>query len=310
MGNSVVPRACCCGSGGELSAAAMDMVSVEHGLSPSTGFLKELQITGALGQDEEVEFDYDMELSTGIRHRSRGDATVRKHLLKAARSDDAPTVLQLVADGADLTVVGEALRLAAYRGSACVVRELVAVGLSVNEACPYTGMTSLQLAAGSGHILVCELLLDAMADVHGPQSRGSTAIELARKKGHVEVQEVIERHVAAMLLIGKGEEQDEGGAYRRAHVLPRVSPVLSEAVLQALPIPSVAETNEFHGDIDILGSAGCGEPDAAAGGFGGAGVMADSPMPDECDSLVAQRDASPLGGSPWRELPPQQVMPL
>merc|ERR1719210_139863 len=172
--------------------------------------------------EDDVELDYDVSLSTTVRPRT-----------KAARQDDAPAMLQLVADGADLTDVCEALRLAAYRGSASVVRELVAVGLSVNEACPDTGMTSLQLAAGSGHILVCELLLDAMAD---PCARGPPAISLAREKGHVEVEEGIERHRAAMLLAGRGEDPEEGGQYRRAHVLPRVSPVLSEAVMQALPV--------------------------------------------------------------------------
>merc|ERR1719210_3206806 len=172
--------------------------------------------------EDDVELDYDVSLSTTVRPRT-----------KAARQDDAPAMLQLVADGADLTDVCEALRLAAYRGSASVVRELVAVGLGVNEACADTGMTSLQLAAGSGHILVCELLLDAMA---APCARNPPAISLARKKGHVEVEEVIERHVAAMLLAGRGEDPEEG-QYRRAHVLPRVSPVLSEAVMQALPVP-------------------------------------------------------------------------
>eukprot|EP00932_Pfiesteria_piscicida_P013530 SRR837773.25105.p2 GENE.SRR837773.25105~~SRR837773.25105.p2 ORF type:complete len:170 (-),score=54.94 SRR837773.25105:5-514(-) len=169
-------------------------------------------------------------------------------------------------------------------------------------------MTSLQLAAGSGHILVCELLLDAMADVHGPLSRGATAIELARRKGHVEVQEVIERHVAALLLAGKGEEQDEGGAYRRAHVLPRVSPVLSEAVLQAVPVPPM-DSDQQEVDAHAFGGF-LNEPDAAAGRSGG-GVVPDSPMPEDCDSLAPQRDmSSPPPGSPWRELPPQQVMPL
>merc|ERR1719210_1075245 len=101
--------------------------------------------------EDDVELDYDVSLSTTVRPRT-----------KAARQDDAPAMLQLVADGADLTDVAEALRLAAFRGSAAVVRELVAVGLGVNAKCPDTGMTPLQLAAGSGHPVVCELLLDAM----------------------------------------------------------------------------------------------------------------------------------------------------
>merc|ERR1712217_952985 len=132
--------------------------------------------------------------------------------------------------------MGEGLRLAAHRGSASVVRELVAVGLCVNDGCLHTGFTPLQLAAASGHIVVCELLLDALADVHRPIG-GATALSLARKMGNVEVEEVIERHVASLLLQDQGEGADEAAQYRRAHVLPRVSPVLSEAVLQALPSP-------------------------------------------------------------------------
>merc|ERR1711920_744824 len=135
--------------------------------------------------------------------------------------------------------MGEGLRLAAHRGSASVVRELVAVGLCVNDGCPHTGFTPLQLAASSGHIVVCELLLDALADVHRPIG-GATALSLARKMGNVEVEEVIERHVAS-LLQEQNDGADESAQYRRAHVLPRVSPVLSEAVLQALPAPPDTE---------------------------------------------------------------------
>merc|ERR1712039_636363 len=110
-----------------------------------------------------------------------------------------------------------------------------AVGLSVNDLCPHTGFTSLQLAAASGHVVVCELLLDALADVHKPIG-GATALSLARRMGNVEVEEVIERHVASLLLQDQ-DGADEAAQYRRSHVLPRVSPVLSEAVLQALPAP-------------------------------------------------------------------------
>merc|ERR1712039_505917 len=117
---------------------------------------------------------------------------------------------------------------------ASVVRELVAVGLCVNDGCLHTGFTPIQLAAASGQIVVCELLLDALADVHRPVG-GATALSLAKKMGNVEVEEVIERHVASLLLEQSGA--DDAAQYRRAHVLPRVSPVLSEAVLQAIPAP-------------------------------------------------------------------------
>merc|ERR1712039_934665 len=123
-----------------------------------------------------------------------------------------------------------------------------AVGLSVNDLCPHTGFTSLQLAAASGHVVVCELLLDALADVHRPVG-GATALSLARKMGNVEVEEVIERHVASLLLQDQADGADEAAQYRRAHVLPRVSPVLSQAVLQALPAPAEDE-RQLNGDCN------------------------------------------------------------
>lgn len=240
MGNQVTTKMCC---GEAATADAMGLVNVEQGLGPGS-LLKDLPLQGlqCTATEDEAEFDFDVSLSTSIRPRTKAAAAVRRQLLKAARQDDAPAMLQLVADGADLGDVGEVLRLAAYRGSSAVVRELVAVGLGVNEACPDTGLTSLQLAAGGGHILVCELLLDAMAD---PCAPGPPALSLAKKKGHTEVEEVIERHTAARLLAGRGGEEP----YSRAHVLPRVSPVLSEAVMMALSVaPLLLE-----------------EPDAAAG---------------------------------------------
>mmetsp|Transcript_56354 Transcript_56354/g.119929 ORF Transcript_56354/g.119929 Transcript_56354/m.119929 type:complete len:324 (-) Transcript_56354:62-1033(-) len=323
MGNAPLPKGCCCSSTSDLTAA-MDMVAVENGLSPASGLLKELNLTNPLQMQEEVEFDYDLELSAGMQKQGLASVGSRKRLLRAARLDDAPIVLQMVAEGADLALVGEALRLAAYRGSACVVRELVAVGLPVNEACPYTGLTSLQLAAGCGHILVCELLLDAMADVQSHQGQGLTALELARRKGHVEVQEVIERHVAALLLAGKGEEQDEGGAYKRAHVLPRVSPVLSEAVLQALPIPPSSAGHDSVGAI-ASGSRlangqersggvvmGCMDLDEAAAAFGGSGIpqapeigIAECEVPEETENIVEDSESTWLQGGLRTE-----VMPL
>lgn len=180
------------------------------------------QEAAALGQVDKL-------ASSGV------DNSLRMQLLTATRQDDAPGVLQFVADGADIADMSEALRLGAQRGAASVVRELVAVGLSVNEGCPHSGFTPLQLASASGHITVCELLLDALADVH-KSIGGTTALSLARKMGNVEVEEILERHVASLVMDQEGEGNEEAAQWsRRAHVLPRVSPVLSEAVLQALP---------------------------------------------------------------------------
>jgi len=223
----------------------MDMVTAQRGLSQG-GFLKEIQIHNPNNGNVEEEVDLQASAPSPQNRRASADdggdhpeesPSLRRQLLTAVRQDDAPGVLQYVADGAEVSLINEAMRLAAHRGSSAVVRELVAVGLSVNEVCSQTGFTPLQLAAVSGHIVVCELLLDALADVHRPVG-GATALTLARKMGNVEVEEVIERHVASLMLTDQGES-DEAAHYRRAHVLPRVSPTLSEAVMQALPPPPV-----------------------------------------------------------------------
>lgn len=235
---------CCCSSGNDDSAGSMDMVTpqaLSQGLFHKSG-----PSTMGADPEEEEEVEVSLDRDKLIRDRGDGDDTpLRKQLLTAVRHDDAPGVLQYVADGASIVDMGEGLRLAAHRGSASVVRELVAVGLCVNDGCPHTGFTPLQLAAASGHIVVCELLLDALADVHRPVG-GATALSLARKMGNVEVEEAIERHVASLLLQDQGA--DDAAQYRRAHVLPRVSPVLSEAVLQALP---VAPPKQEQGQLAI-----------------------------------------------------------
>uniref|UniRef100_A0A7S0FA69 Uncharacterized protein n=1 Tax=Pyrodinium bahamense TaxID=73915 RepID=A0A7S0FA69_9DINO len=236
MGNTALQnKGCCCSSNDDIHAV-MDMVTPQQ---LTQGIFKDFRAVPEA--EEEVEMSRDREK----RGAAAGDAPLRKRLLTAVRQDDAPGVLQYVADGADVVDMGEALRLAAHRGSAAVVRELVAVGICVNDGCPHTGFTPLQLAAASGHIVVCELLLDALADVHRPIG-GATALSLARKMGNVEVEEVIERHVASLLLQDQGEGGEEAAQYRRAHVLPRVSPVLSEAVLQALPAPPPSGQQDVH----------------------------------------------------------------
>lgn len=167
---------------------------------------------------------------------TRGEMALgRRAFVDAVRRDDAPSVLQLVAEGAKEEDMSEALRLACHSGSLAVVRELVGLGLSVNESCLQTGVTPIHLAAAGGHHTVCEVLLDAMADVHRVV-RNITAQTLARKSGHVEVDEMITNHIAALVAEeGCGQGPDASAASnRRAHVLPRVSPFLSEAVLQAV----------------------------------------------------------------------------
>lgn len=221
-------HACCCSADGGAFPASFDMVTPHQ---PQALFLKQLQQLTV----DEAGFEKEAPELYITKSSKRGnDNPVRARLLAATRQDDAPGVLQCVADGAEIADMSEALRLAAQRGAASVVRELVAVGLPVNDGDIQSGYTPLQLAAATGHTSVCELLLDALADVHKSVD-GKTALSLARKLGNVEVEEILERHAASLVSENDPDRPEDSQWSRRAHVLPRVSPLLSEAVLQALP---------------------------------------------------------------------------
>merc|ERR1711982_183096 len=71
--------------------------------------------------EEEEELDASQRQIKLPERRNGPDTPLRKQLLAAVRQDDAPGVLQFVADGANVIDMGEALRLAAHRGSASVV---------------------------------------------------------------------------------------------------------------------------------------------------------------------------------------------
>eukprot|EP00929_Paragymnodinium_shiwhaense_P066361 TRINITY_DN33281_c0_g1_i1.p1 TRINITY_DN33281_c0_g1~~TRINITY_DN33281_c0_g1_i1.p1 ORF type:complete len:368 (+),score=66.46 TRINITY_DN33281_c0_g1_i1:116-1219(+) len=235
--NLLLGRACCCSENNAQAYPAGPLGSSPREQAPSTVFCQ----SNVLGLDViKPDRDSQWEQEKVDRDLIRGSLAVdgtnplRLQLLGAVRNDDAPAVLQHVADGADIPLMSEALRYAAHRGSAAVVRELVAVGLCVNDCCPQTGFAPLQLASASGHHIVCEVLLDALADVHKPIN-GTTPLTMARRSGHAEVEEVITRHITSLVMSDQGDPTEAQGANRRAHVLPRVSPFLSEAVLQAMP---------------------------------------------------------------------------
>lgn len=190
------------------------------------------------------EFSHNKVQSASLR---RPASAMRELLMTAVRNDDAPAVLQIIAEGADVTDVADAMRLASHRGSATVIRELVAVGLSVNCVCATTGFAPLHLAAMRGHTVLVELLLDALADVNRLVD-GSSALSLARNMGHEEVEEVIDRHLQTLLNEKKEGYIDEASQHRRAHVLPRVSDALSDLILLSLPTPPGALNNKPEND--------------------------------------------------------------
>jgi len=167
-------------------------------------------------------------------------------LVVAARSDDAVAVLQHIGSGnASAMEIGEALRSAARYGCADAVRELVALGIDVNyegtQQGSDTGFTPLQLAASGGHFIVCEQLLDALADVERRREGTPSSLELSRQYGHHEV-------AGALLAHKQGNLKDE----------PEKPPVLrmDEKVWEAVrefrpqPGPPVQRARRFRGEGD------------------------------------------------------------
>jgi len=229
MGAAALPAVGCCHSPNEDREYFMDTINPQS--LTQTMFPRHVQHQVAVEVNPETEEDVEVL----AKHTTVAKA-VRAQLLTAVRQDDAPRVLTFVADGTSLELMCEALRIAAYRGSASVVRELVSVGLSVNVGDPHTSFAPLQLAAATGHLAVSELLLDALADVQRSVD-GATAAMLARKMGHLDVEYILEQHVAALLLEEQGGEGTTNTDLQHSHVLPRVSPVLSQAVLEVMPAP-------------------------------------------------------------------------
>lgn len=290
MGNEQA-LACCCSSDMPVQngpgTAGLDMINPQRS---QIGFLDAIALSEEAPPVDEDEGWREWEPSSAEKKRNaQANNGLREQLLKAARHDDAPTVLQHVADGACMNDLGEALRLASHRGCASVVRELVAVGLGVNDGCPRTGFTPLQLASASGHLGACELLLDAQADVHRSIG-GASALSLARKMGHADVEEVLERHAMSLVLDGHKDGAGEGAApTRRAHVLPRVSPTLSEAVLQTLP--AAPPTPSGSKPVADVGSPVSISSSQGAGDRGDSGLL--TPVVVQEPSLAASPTSEP-----------------
>eukprot|EP00930_Biecheleria_cincta_P028358 TRINITY_DN19791_c0_g2_i1.p1 TRINITY_DN19791_c0_g2~~TRINITY_DN19791_c0_g2_i1.p1 ORF type:complete len:330 (+),score=66.40 TRINITY_DN19791_c0_g2_i1:199-1188(+) len=171
----------------------------------------------------------DSQMSVWDTVNSEGAAQRDQHarsrqLVAAACQDNAPFILELFAEGGvHMTEMHKALFLACGRGSCNVVRELVAIGLDVNCPGDASGMSPLHLAACRGHVGICEVLLDALADANC-QIKGLSALDLARKLGQDGTAEALGKHLAS------SRNPDGDSANMRAIVLPRVSALLTKVV--------------------------------------------------------------------------------
>lgn len=218
----------CCSSKEDMSSVGFDMVRPESYASCS-----DMPPIGPCSPEDDFREHGNLDWTVSQLEVVRAGALqLDPALLEAIARDDGPAVLQHVADGADLRDMSEAIRYAAHEGLASVIRELAAIGLEVNAVCPRTGFSALQVATLGSHVMICELLLDAMADVHQRvgNERATTALSLARSVGNPEVVEVIEQHIHRMHMSERDET--DAASQTRLHVLPRVSLGLSQAVLE------------------------------------------------------------------------------
>ena len=120
------------------------------------------------------------------------DAEAPIHL--AAREGDTRCLSTLLKHGASVdmrtTLGSTALHTALLGGKNDIIKILLETGANVNNVLMY-GRTPLHLATASGYINVMALLLQYGADPHQRDDSGNSAIEAARRYGHVAAVEVL-----------------------------------------------------------------------------------------------------------------------
>lgn len=133
-------------------------------------------------------------LATGV-DANAADAEGNTALHLAALNGHLDVVQALLAAGADANVQDAQgwtpVFKAAYNheqdcGFATVVQALVDAGANVNHRIFY-GLTPLMLAAGGGEAAVCEVLLNAGAEVKAANEGGRTALAMAKERFFVDV---------------------------------------------------------------------------------------------------------------------------
>jgi ankyrin repeat protein len=133
-------------------------------------------------------------------------ASLDNRLIEAAKGGHTETVQALLAAGADLDAVDEALCWAAYRGCTETVDVLLAGRANVHA----DDDRALRWAAKYGHTETVKVLLTARADVH---AKNDFALRWAACHGHTETVKVLVAHIfAPESWRGKSRAETEAGA--------------------------------------------------------------------------------------------------
>ena len=116
----------------------------------------------------------------------QGDDAVSRELHRAVVAGDAPAAAKLLAEGADVNVIGldgwAPLHWSAYKGRADLLRLLVDNGADVNIESE-KGNAALYLAVQEQHENIVRLLVAEGADVNAREKRGWTPLHLAARRG-------------------------------------------------------------------------------------------------------------------------------
>ena len=129
------------------------------------------------------------------------DAAGDRPLIMAAYLGHTEVLEQLLAAGADLTVLdpgmrATALHAAAYAGRTEAAGVLIDHGIAINQQGPVNGYTALHDAVWQNHLATARVILAGGADPSICARDGQTPLDLARSKGHPALVSLLETVVA------------------------------------------------------------------------------------------------------------------
>ena len=92
-----------------------------------------------------------------------------------------------------------AIHCASYSGHTQVVKELVARDRTMTDQVNCDGNTPLMMACHQNHCPVVQELLRSGADISRTNNSGETAYSIAVRKGHKDVQSLLEKHILHLI---------------------------------------------------------------------------------------------------------------